>query len=238
MTTSVHPHACGEQPTVTAFMRRYRGSSPRVWGAVQRPTSRAHRHRFIPTRVGNSRCLESNMLTETVHPHACGEQSRSGWIRSWHAGSSPRVWGTGAAAHSRTRARRFIPTRVGNRRWARPVRRRRSVHPHACGEQQRARRGRARGAGSSPRVWGTVGCLVHQLVESRFIPTRVGNSAIVAGTASAATVHPHACGEQSPRQKCQMLLTGSSPRVWGTGAAARLQLARVRFIPTRVGNRS
>jgi len=54
MTTSVHPHGCGERYQAPANVVGVFGSSPRVWG-----THRDHRRwrfqgRFIPTGVGNA----------------------------------------------------------------------------------------------------------------------------------------------------------------------------------------
>ena len=134
------------------------------------------------------------------------------------SGSSPRVWGTERGPRAKRAPCRFIPTRVGNSIRGRPVHARSPVHPHACGEQQAAVVRPARGLGSSPRVWGTVAVGVEVEPVERFIPTRVGNSALSGSEARRIPVHPHACGEQA------------------TGRPRRA--VHRRFIPTRVGNRS
>jgi len=153
--TSVHPHACGEQ--LGSAFRGYRdaGSSPRVWGTGD-PLARHHLVlRFIPTRVGNRRtyCRSRSMMA--VHPHACGEQHVSAARVQICRGSSPRVWGTGERLQRFSDIWRFIPTRVGNSVGAPHRRTLPTVHPHACGEQARAKREERPGNGSSPRVWGT-----------------------------------------------------------------------------------
>ena len=74
-TGAVHPHACGEQARNCCTTSSHPGSSPRVWGTVQKPSQRHAIQRFIPTRVGNSSGFASTNI------ETCG--------------SSPRVWGTG-----------------------------------------------------------------------------------------------------------------------------------------------
>jgi len=174
------------------------GSSPRVWGIR------------LPPGLALPSC--------PVHPHACGEYGIFCRLRSCGRSVHPHACGeyTTCAPLPSHRAR-FIPTRVGNtslpslklrtdygsspRVWgirggrgARPSEG--SVHPHACGEYDRA--------------------LYHTTAANRFIPTRVGNtkntnvdnwylngsSPRVWGIrrggqrpAAAPPVHPHACGE-------------------------------------------
>ena len=50
----------------------------------------------------------------------------------------------------------------------------------------------------------------------RFIPTRVGNTLLVAAGRLFGTVHPHASGEHQIGVMFGLLLDGSSPREWGT----------------------
>ena len=130
--------------------------------------------------------------------------------------------------------------------------------------------------GSSPRVWGTRGRTHVKVTLKRFIPTCVGNStrspektprrrfiptcvgnSIASSTYSGTrTVHPHVCGELFGATSEHELLSGSSPRVWGThkddradegeiGSSPRVWGTRPndarfrcsdRFIPTCVGN--
>ena len=49
-------------------------------------------------------------------------------------------------------------------------------------------------------------------------------------------VHPHACGEHCFYSRLSILVTGSSPRLWGTHRFRVLLGAWARFIPTPVGN--
>src|SRR5207253_2226996 len=73
---AVHPHACGEDLHVRPLARRRLGSPPRVWG--RRATSEYYYRlqRFTPTRVGKTTPPPESTATNTVHPHACGEDLR------------------------------------------------------------------------------------------------------------------------------------------------------------------
>ena len=117
---SVHPHACGEHVESFAFFALKLGSSPRLWGT---PNTFGAWHlwaRFIPTPVGNTSDERSSNHPATVHPHACGEHSRSTFNRKFWSGSSPRLWGTRTIAGSGSSTSRFIPTPVGNTDRERP----------------------------------------------------------------------------------------------------------------------
>ena len=112
--TSVHPHACGEYPTLYALTAGLSGSSPRVWGIPARLGFSKMAERFIPTRVGNTSRAASAARAEAVHPHACGEYVGAALGDLAERGSSPRVWGILLFPGIRWPRRRFIPTRVGN----------------------------------------------------------------------------------------------------------------------------
>ena len=232
----VHPHACGEQSSVNDTRIPIPGSSPRVWGTDRCQDARGTRSRFIPTRVGNRSGRATPDPRPTVHPHACGEQSTLAEESPTSLGSSPRVWGTGRRQIQRRLQRRFIPTRVGNRRPVEPVRPAPPVHPHACGEQITTRRRLLPLDGSSPRVWGTGHAVGARRRAVRFIPTRVGNRLSGLFARVWMQVHPHACGEQTSPASEYVSTNGSSPRVWGTADRRVGASGSVRFIPTRVGN--
>ena len=130
----VHPHACGEhkQPPEQCFL--HHGSSPRVWGTQLVIPHFCCIIRFIPTRVGNTIIRANSVLSQSVHPHACGEHSKRALVSSLSFGSSPRVWGTRVWLKNPYSTRRFIPTRVGNTPSFPICLFPFPVHPHACGE--------------------------------------------------------------------------------------------------------
>ena len=49
-----HPHACGDKLTTVLSKVIGVGSSPRVWGQVQKLSAKVSSDRIIPTRVGTS----------------------------------------------------------------------------------------------------------------------------------------------------------------------------------------
>ena len=49
--------------------------------------------------------------------------------------------------------------------------------------------------------------------------------------------HPHACGDKYLSLSHFLILSGSSPRVWGQDYAVLLAQRILRIIPTRVGTR-
>ena len=93
-------------------------------------------------------------------------------------------------------------------------------------------------AGSSPRLWGTLGRGFSAPPLLRFIPTLVGNTILTHNYETPCPVHPHACGEHTGSRLYCYGVNGSSPRLWGTHLLAAEIQRQYRFIPTLVGNTS
>ena len=192
---AVHPHGCGEHEWPEYGGHPYCGSSPRVWG-TQHPLDHVHQGvRFIPTGVGNTAGYAVLGFGVPVHPHGCGEHIFSPAWRGWEVGSSPRVWGTRTIAAQFRFVERFIPTGVGNTGTALSRQTPQAVHPHGCGEHQMSSTAYETSLGSSPRVWGTQEGEKVLGYRERFIPTGVGNTALISLTVTIPSVHPHGCGE-------------------------------------------
>jgi len=192
----VHPHVRGEHASNTASSWSPSGSSPRAWGTRPWRWCWTARCRFIPTCVGNTRCRLPRSSRCSVHPHVRGEHAYLVPDADVEDGSSPRAWGTQAAAQVGRSSCRFIPTCVGNTASSVPSRPRRPVHPHVRGEHQAHGQDVLDEGGSSPRAWGTRDAQPHDRRPRRFIPTCVGNTA--------------AASVDAERDD------GSSPRAWGT----------------------
>ena len=212
---TVHPHACGESARVGDPALRGRGSSPCVWGKPRLDRDGLQVVRFIPTRVGKARGATRRSAIPSVHPHACGESTRSRRRRISRCGSSPRMWGKRRARLHREGAARFIPTHVG--------------------KALRILRMIVAAVGSSPHLWGKLaGGALHPLPR-RFIPRPVGKVRTASGATSASPVHPHACGESAISGIVGGFAVGSSPRLWGKPDRHRFAAWSRRFIPTPVG---
>ena len=194
-TSPEHPHACGENLVSIAPTGASIGTSPRVWGERKSRIQLTHGNRNIPTRVGRTCRGRKRVRLWPEHPHACGENtSRVGIWYSFH-GTSPRVWGEPAFQVEEVGLIRNIPTRVGRTGGQRPRRRLWSEHPHACGENGNAGSACLVRIGTSPRVWGEPLEDPLELGGQRNIPTRVGRTPSRSPSRSAASEHPHACGE-------------------------------------------
>jgi len=134
------------------------------------------------------------------------------------------------------RARRFIPTPVGNASASTRARPKKPVHPHARGERDAGPKSGRLNAGSSPRPWGTRGGRQADRTIDRFIPTPVGNARWSITTWPWPSVHPHARGERQLGSPRRLRVIGSSPRPWGTPPPPCPASCPPRFIPTPVGN--
>ena len=90
--------------------------------------------------------------------------------------------------------------------------------------------------GSSPHAWGTRLQTSSSNPVYRFIPTRMGNTFLIADRYFMGAVHPHTHGEHFTISRCYGHPIGSSPHAWGTRSRVIPSLSRLRFIPTRMGN--
>ena len=152
------------------------GSSPRVWGQVDRNLE------------------HHNMLRD--HPHACGDKRKTKFCNLSEKGSSPRVWGQEDSIIKHLRCFRIIPTRVGTRQQVHNQSLRRRDHPHACGDKHGLKSADRYLRGSSPRVWGQESTPLWLNSTMRIIPTRVGTSIEKCISYFSSQDHPHACGDK------------------------------------------
>ena len=113
--------------------------------------------------------------------------------------------------------------------------RRRSEHPHACGENWRSVPLPCGKCGTSPRVWGKL--IIDSILQIgvRNIPTRVGKTSSPWRNSFLMAEHPHACGENWEKFADWIAETGTSPRVWGKHKSKSVHPVLARNIPTRVG---
>ncbi len=174
------------------------GSPPRVWGRRS--------------------AINARYVLVTVHPHACGDDAIDLAELFRRIGSPPRVWGrrqfdldagpgrrftptrvgtTDLWSPHLSRPFRFTPTRVGTTRRSIPWRVSRSVHPHACGDDNKINIFIAPLPGSPPRVWGRRILFAVIMLARRFTPTRVGTTGRRHPKNPLWPVHPHACGDDS-----------------------------------------
>ena len=89
------------------------GSPPRGWGKRRRRGNYGAPFRFTPTRVGKTtaECLPHH--SDSVHPHAGGENGPENTAVFTRYGSPPRGWGKRDPDGADPLLGRFTPTRVG-----------------------------------------------------------------------------------------------------------------------------
>ncbi len=233
---SVHPRACGEHDMPLTADQQQRGSSPRLRGTFVPAHAAAQGDRFIPAPAGNISPPRRRAAWAAVHPRACGEHLTIRREALYASGSSPRLRGTyGDGLHEQS-IHRFIPAPAGNIWHPMTLKTPGTVHPRACGEHLEDGGCAFNNPGSSPRLRGTFFQRGNRLVLRRFIPAPAGN--IISSRVSAAitSVHPRACGEHSRGGNGLYFWSGSSPRLRGTCACARVPLEPERFIPAPAGN--
>jgi len=191
----VHPHACGDCPSLADAAFGDAGSPPRVWGLLSPTGSPLMVYRFTPTRVGTATPHSPRSGGYPVHPHACGDCSFIARSISEAFGSPPRVWGLHQIVDYGGTPYRFTPTRVGTALLGPRTPGLSKVHPHACGDCIKSLTTAARHTGSPPRVWG-LRCLdLGRRGCRRFTPTRVGTARFRRAGRPGVAVHPHACGD-------------------------------------------
>ena len=175
-------------------------------------------------------------MTPTVHPRVCGEHAWSAAATPAGSGSSPRVRGTPASAHSATDRRRFIPACAGNTPTSGRLGYYDTVHPRVCGEHPVSVPRFDPSRGSSPRVRGTQGRVEGRAHRGRFIPACAGNTRQPRPRRAPRPVHPRVCGEHGSLFQVVGTDNGSSPRVRGTQENVPRQNPLGRFIPACAGN--
>ena len=233
---SVHPHGRGEHFKEPSPEKIASGSSPRAWGTPISLQAVKQCIRFIPTGVGNTIHKDLRDHIAAVHPHGRGEHINSTAAKLKPIGSSPRAWGTRNAANINPCKSRFIPTGVGNTIPKESKIWHIAVHPHGRGEHKTGCRIIRIPNGSSPRAWGTLILSSIAGILTRFIPTGVGNTKCRSLIFMPSSVHPHGRGEHFSAHCKHFLLSGSSPRAWGTHIEFNHFRSISRFIPTGVGN--
>ena len=110
-----HPHACGDKALCCCALDAYSGSSPCVWGQVEKATDLTVTGGIIPMRVGTRTSDVKNADGEWDHPHACGDKTTAILGLNLTPGSSPCVWGQANLDTVNHQSTRIIPMRVGTR---------------------------------------------------------------------------------------------------------------------------
>ena len=177
---SVHPHVRGADYQGRAALSGSPGSSPRAWGRFIVSGRMIHEPRFIPTCVGQISSKGTVTVVFSVHPHVRGADEIIQAQPLPLGGSSPRAWG------------RCIGSGKSGPASA--------VHPHVRGADAAHRAAGWKTGGSSPRAWGRLIPSPSATWAMRFIPTCVGQMAMLFQKVTALAVHPHVRGADLKRR--------------------------------------
>ena len=149
-----HPHARGEDRSLSWPSRRCPETPPRTWGrqAIQNDINTAYRN--TPTHVGKTAWRWHLDGVREKHPHARGEDDSSVSGAFGRRETPPRTWGRRPRDPIKTSCLGNTPTHVGK-----TIREITSLmmpgkHPHARGEDFSPYPPPKKGAETPPRTWG------------------------------------------------------------------------------------
>ena len=236
------PHAWGRPRCVDSGGRYRDGSPPHAWGRLgsqlgHRAAGAVHPH----TRGEDVCCITPpSAIACGSPPHAWGRRM-SGQRRMHRTehGSPPHAWGNCCTSVRRMTASGSLgppPHAWGRLLTLRRLSALEAVHPHTRGDDwtrlpqadtvlgspphawgRPIRQScRIRGHGPPPHAWGRL-----QLPYGRPVP--------------ASPVHPHTRGDDTSFGHARQLPVGTPPHAWGDTQIERVDGARRRFTPTRVG---
>ena len=151
-------------------------------------------------------------------------------------GSPPRVRGTAICHYFLQPPYRITPACAGNRYWWRFIWTRKRDHPRVCGEQLSEQLVKETGAGSPPRVRGTVQSTFTPPNEWGITPACAGNRVNHKDGNKKNKDHPRVCGEQARRYADLPGIFGSPPRVRGTVLHSLYRLLHGGITPACAGN--
>ena len=129
----------------------------------------------------------------------CGEQRSVALVFRYRLGSPPRVRGTAGLKVVSKDESGITPACAGNRRVHQAGRIHTWDHPRVCGEQLENRASFPAGAGSPPRVRGTVIAIVKAVPQIGITPACAGNRLFLPLRKASERDHPRVCGEQTKK---------------------------------------
>ena len=88
-----HPRGCGEHTMASVRSSRFRGSSPRMRGALTASRGLALKVGIIPADAGSTRRQPCQIPVRKDHPRGCGEHTTKQETKHTVHGSSPRMRG-------------------------------------------------------------------------------------------------------------------------------------------------
>ena len=150
--------------------------------------------RIIPAHAGQTLRRHPPRRLTPDHPRACGANVPARAFGIFARGSSPRMRGKRFVGRDAIKMHRIIPAHAGQTGLTFPGWGRTSDHPRACGANTTIARELFGNCGSSPRMRGKLTTFFCFHAPSRIIPAHAGQTHQAAGSCSASSDHPRACG--------------------------------------------
>ena len=171
-----HPRGCGEHILSVRYLIGYRGSSPRMRGALVVFHALVTSRGIILADAGSTRYEASEAERHRDHPRGCGEHSGEPLHLSQVVGSSPRMRGAPSRPSQDWKVRGIIPADAGSTCQQPEPGSAGGDHPRGCGEHSSQSSSFTCEVGSSPRMRGALRgyLLLNQL--HRIIPADAGST--------------------------------------------------------------
>ena len=214
----------------------WRGSSPRMRGAL---VSNAMQHvhlRIIPADAGSTPARTCKPYPTGDHPRGCGEHTVTRVCGLGVTGSSPRMRGALRITLGDGHGRGIIPADAGSTQVPHTLEICPEDHPRGCGEHISGTPMPLARRGSSPRMRGARPTRSSSSTPRRIIPADAGSTDPLANIYAGLKDHPRGCGEHWSGWYIVLSVQGSSPRMRGARSRSPAWLYCPRIIPADAGS--
>ena len=212
---SVHPRACGGNPSPPCSWRYMLGASPRLRGKPLDGRVGGGEGRCIPAPAGETLLTSTARCLREVHPRACGGNVLDSLDLPFAEGASPRLRGKQNRFPTCRMVSGCIPAPAGETVNPEGSDFGPRVHPRACGGNGSQGRSKSGNRGASPRLRGKRAPYRAPTRPRRCIPAPAGETGLLKPCRVSIRVHPRACGGNGCRALHILWRAGASPRLRG-----------------------
>ena len=219
-TCQVYPRVCGGTEIALPYAPAFVGLSPRVRGNPFGRDRDVAGLGSIPACAGEPVRPRSRRCWSRVYPRVCGGTGRRVGPLALGEGLSPRVRGNHPRLAAAARPDGSIPACAGEPFVVDGQNRSVRVYPRVCGGTWHANPDPRYRPGLSPRVRGNRPRRRNGRAEAGSIPACAGEPSPAACACPSPGVYPRVCGGTQNKTCASFWISGLSPRVRGTAAAA------------------